>query len=164
MEAIATMIVPILIATVLSFLLSSLIWMVLPHHKKDWSSSIEVNLANTPEGQYTIPKDHMTSDWYGFVFVKRTKHNMGKALGSWFLNQLIISAVIGYLVYHSVEQGSPYLEVFRIAGTAALLAYGGLALEKAIWWGWRWNVAFKNLFDAGLYSLIVAGSFAFYWS
>ena len=164
MEAIAELIVPILIATVLCFILSSLIWMVFPHHKNDWIRSVDLDLSNAAEGQYVIPKDHMTADWYAFVFVKRGPHKMGKSMLYWFIQQLIISSMVAYILFHTTPRGSEYLQIFRIAGTAALLGYGGAIAHKSIWWGWRWSVTWKEIFDALLYALIVAGSFAFYWN
>ena len=164
MEAIAAMIVPIIIASVLCFILSAIIWMAAPHHKNDWIRSVDIDLSNAEEGQYVIPKDHMTADWYAFVFVKRGRHNMGKSMTFWFLQLLVVCAMVGYLVYHTLPRGTEYLQIFRVAGTAALLGFSGAMAHKSIWWGWRWSVTWKEIFDGLLYALIVAGSFAFYWN
>ena len=165
MEAIAEMWIPILLSTALTFLASSLVWTVLPHHKKDWAkfSGATVDLTNVPAGQYIMHQDQ-SADWYGYLFIRRGKHNMGKALAYWASNLVLISLFVGYLVYHTTPRGTEYLQVFRVAGTAALLGFAGNIAQKSIWWGWRWDVTWKDLIDDIVYALLVAGTFAFYWS
>ena len=165
MEAIAQLWVPILIATVLCFVASSLMWMVLPHHKKDWPAlPADINLSSVDAGQYVTPRDHMTSDWSAFVLVRRGRMNMGSAMLLWALNQLIIATLVAYLVYYTLPRGTDYMEVFRIAGTGGVLGYMGTVAQKSIWWGWKWRVTIMDLIDGLIYALLVAGSFAFYWS
>jgi len=55
----------------------------------------------------------------------------------WFAYTLIISVVVANLAAHSVMPGAPYRRVFRVAGTAAFLAYGVGILSNGIWKGSR---------------------------
>jgi hypothetical protein len=49
---------------------------------------------------------------------------MPKFLGMWFAYCLIIGFFVAYLTGRTVPSGANYLSVFRVAGTAAFLAYG----------------------------------------
>ncbi len=58
---------------------------------------------------------------------------------------------------------APYLAVFRVAGTAAILAYGLRHLNNGIWKGQTWIVTLKELFDGIVYGLLTAGTFGWLW-
>ena len=49
---------------------------------------------------------------------------MPKLLGMWFVYCLIIGFFVAYLMRCTVGLGGHYLVTFRVAGTAAFLAYG----------------------------------------
>jgi hypothetical protein len=88
---------------------------------------------------------------------------MPKFLGMWFGYCLIISFFVAYLTGHTVAPGTSYLTVFRVAGTAAFLAYGLGNLSNSIWKGQPWSVTFKEVFDGLIYGLLTAGTFGWLW-
>src|SRR5207253_10190881 len=72
---------------------------------------------------------------------------MPKFLGMWFVYCLIIGFFVAYLTGRTVAPGAHYLAVFRVAGTAAFLAYGLGHLSNGIWKGQPWSVTFKEVID-----------------
>ena len=59
--------------------------------------------------------------------------------------------------------GTPYLEVFRVAGCAGFLAYSVGLVQDAIWKGETWGVTFKHVLDGLIYGLLTAGTFGWLW-
>jgi len=89
--------------------------------------------------------------------------NMGRAMGLWVAYLVVIGACVAYLTGRVLPPGAHYLEVFRVAGTVAFLAYSGAQLPAAIWWGKPLGVAFKEILDGFLYGLLTAGAFGWLW-
>jgi hypothetical protein len=50
-----------------------------------------------------------------------------------------------------------YLTVFRVAGTAAFMAYGLGHLSNGIWKGETWGATIKEVIDGLVYGLLTAG-------
>jgi hypothetical protein len=88
---------------------------------------------------------------------------MPKFLGMWFAYCLIISFFVAYLTGRTVAPGADYLAVFRIAGTAAFLAYGLGQLSNGIWKGQPWGMTLKEVIDGLVYGLLTAGTFGWLW-
>jgi hypothetical protein len=88
---------------------------------------------------------------------------MPKFLGMWFAYCLIISYFVAYLTGRTVPSGASTLAVFRVAGTAAFLAYGLGQLSNGIWKGQPWGMTIKEVIDGIVYSLLTAGAFAWLW-
>ena len=88
---------------------------------------------------------------------------MGPALGQWFLFLVAVSFSVAYLVSRTVPLGTGYLQVFRVAGTVAFLALAAGAVPGSIWMGKPWRVTLKELADALLYALLLAGTFGWLW-
>lgn len=70
---------------------------------------------------------------------------------------------VAYLAGRTVALGTPYLEVFRVVGTAAFLAYGLANLANGIWRGQPWSTVAKEVIDGLIYALLVAGTFGWLW-
>ncbi|MGQ0562502.1 MAG: hypothetical protein ACT443_11580 [Gemmatimonadota bacterium] len=85
------------------------------------------------------------------------------SLTLWFLNLLYISALAGYLLYNAVVSETEYLEIFRVAGTALLLGHTGALFARAIFWGFRWRSIVIEFVEGGVYSLLAAGVFGWWW-
>lgn len=171
---------PILLSTVLIFMASALMWMVLPHHRTDWQSMpngerVQEVLKGVSPGQYIYPgimkreerKDKEAQKRYqagmGFVIVREPRFEMGKQMGSSFLYYLAVSFLVAYLAASTLSPGAEYMSVFRVVGTAAILAYAGAIAPNAIWWGNSWSSTIKNMFDGVVYGLLTAGVFAWLW-
>ena len=175
---------PILLATVVVFFASFLAWMVLPHHRPDWvrlPEEDEVLSAlrehGVKPGQYHFPfagspKEMATEDMIrklkrgpaGFLIVQPAGvPNMANPMLFSFLHDLMISLLVAYVLAHSLQAGAEYLAVFRLAGTAALLGYGGALAVNSIWFGRSWTSTLKEIADAVAYALLTAGCFAALW-
>jgi hypothetical protein len=88
---------------------------------------------------------------------------MGKYLGSWFAYCLVIGFFTAYLIWYTVAPGAHYPVVFRVAGTAAFMAYGIGPLAYSIWKGQSWGMTIKEVFDGLIYGLLSGGTFGWLW-
>jgi hypothetical protein len=185
MVPIAALLVPIVVSAVLVHLVSAVIHMALKYHRGDYGRLPDeegfrkVLLAALPApGQYMFPycADHSelkTPEMMkkreqgpvGIVTFLRPSAavNMGKFLGQWFVYCLVVSFFTAYLTGHVLAAGTPYLEVFRVAGTFAFGAYGLATVQQSIWMGKPWSTTAKDLFDALIYASFTAGAFGWRW-
>jgi hypothetical protein len=183
MVSLAALWLPILLSGVMVFIASSIIHMVLPYHRSNYRKLPDedkirltlraLNLApglyhtpycthkemNTPEAKAKFaegPVALMTIFPSGPV-------NMGKFLGQWLAYCVLVSFFTAYLAAHTVAFAAHYRTVFRVAGTAAFMAYGVGTLANGIWKGQPWSVVFKEVFDGLIYGLLTAGTFGWLW-
>ncbi len=180
MVSLAQLWLPILLSTVVVFIASAVVWMAMPHHKKDWQSlphgeRVQETLKGVAPGQYIYPgtmkpeerTDKEAQKRYqagmGFVIVREPQFAMGKQLVSSALYYLVINILVAYLAVSTLPAGAPYLSVFRVAGTAAVLGHAGAIAPNAIWWGNSWSSTIKNIVDGVVYGLLIAGVFAWLW-
>ena len=175
---------PILVATVLVFVASSLVWMVLPHHKSDArplpdeASAMDVlGKQGLKPGLYRFPWAHTMAETRDPAFVAKLDKGpvgmltvapsgpmkMGRSLALWALYVLVIGSFVAYVAGRMLPSGTHYLAVFRLAGTVAFLAYSGAHLPASIWWGKPASVAVKETLDGLLYGLLTAGAFGWLW-
>lgn len=175
---------PILLSAVIVFVASSIIHMVLPLHKSDYRNLPEEDkvldalraAGVTPGPTYHFP--HCThKDMKSPETVERFKRGpvglltmipggppaMGKFLGQWFVYCLLIGVFVAYLTGRTRIAGTPYLEVFRVAGATAFLGYAGAVIQDSIWKGQTWGITFKHIFDGLIYALLTAGTFGWLW-
>jgi hypothetical protein len=184
MEFIADLWLPIVAAAVFVFIVSSIIHMVLPIHKKDFKKlpSEEAILEamrshSLSPGQYMFPhaecmKDMGSPDMIAkynrgpagtMVVIPAGTPAIGKSLIQWFLFSLTIGVFVAYVASRSLATYDPYLTVFRLTGTVAFLAYGLSSVPESIWKGVPWSVTARFIFDGLLYALVTAGAFAWLW-
>jgi hypothetical protein len=174
---------PIVVSAVVVFVASSLVWMVLPHHRSDWKGLrdqkgmiAELERQGWDGGQFVFPyagnPPKRDADWQRqckegpagmLVLYPRGGVNMGKSLALWFILCLVLALFVAYLTGLTVPVGAPYLRVFRIAGTAAVLAWAGALPGGAIWFGRSWSSTLKEVVDGIVYGLLVAGVFGWLW-
>lgn len=175
---------PILLSAIIVFVVSSILHMVLPFHKSDYRKLPDeekvmdaLRAAGVAPGPaYHFPycsHKEMKSPEMQEKFKKGPvglltmfpsgQVNMGKFLGLWFLFCLIVGVFTAYLTGRTVHAGTPYLGVFRVAGTVAFMAYGLGQFVDSVWKGQAWSVTFKHMFDGLLYALLTAGTFGWLW-
>jgi hypothetical protein len=176
--------IPIVLSAVLVFLASSVIWMVLPYHRKDVTGVTDENaLADAlrkqklAPGQYFIPftadpaarqspefKKKMTDGPQAMITIKPVSDGgMGGMLIRWFIYSLILSSVVAYVSGRTLQPGASYLAVFRVVGTVAWLGYGGAHAVYSIFWGRPWRSTLLDTWDALVYGLLTAGAFGWRW-
>jgi hypothetical protein len=175
--------IPALVSSIAVFIASFLFWMVIRHHASDWKgmpseeSVLEaMRKAGLKRGQYRFPyaearkmqspemKKKMAEGPAGHLYYfERWEGSMGKSLASWFVYLLGVSLFVAYLTGRVLASGAPYASVFRIAGTAAILAYAGALIPHSIWWGRSWSTTAKDVFDGVVYGLLTGGVFGWLW-
>ena len=182
--SIASLWLPIVLSAVIVFAAAIVVWMVLPHHKTDWAgipnegSLLEaLRGLGLGRGQYIFPRG-MTSEGRkdpdakadvergpaGYlVLIEPGPPNMGKNLGLYFLFNLGVSLMVGYLASRTLAAGTEYLQVFRVAATIGFLAYGAAEIPGAIWYGRSWSSTLKTLIDALVFGLLMGGVFGWLW-
>jgi len=184
MVSLAQLWLPIVLSAVFVFVASSILHMVIrAWHAPDFkgfANEEEVGAAmrkgNAAAGMYMIPfctpesmKDPAAQDKFktgpvGVIFLRPPgPMNMGVFLGQWFVFCLVVSVFVAYLASHVIATGTVYLQVFRIVGTAAFMAYAFGALPNAIWWGHPWPGTIKHVIDGLIYALLTAGTFGWLW-
>ena len=174
---------PIVLSAVIVFVASSILHMLLPYHRGDYKqlpdedkSRSALGASGLKRGLYIFPygshKDMNTPAMIekynqgpnGIMIVFPTgRPAMGKYLGLWFVYCLLISFFVAYLSAHTVAQGTDYLRVFRVVGTAAFLSYGLGPLANVIWKSYPWSFVLKEAIDGLIYALLTAGTFGWLW-
>src|SRR5438093_5795005 len=174
---------PILLSAIIVFVASSIMHMLLPYHRSDYQRLpdedkllVALRSAGLKRGLYIFPfctHKEMKSP----VVIEKYKQGpvgmmtvlpdgppvMPKFLGMWFVYCLIIGFFFAYLTARTVAPGAHYLVVFRVAGTAAFLAYGLGHLSNGIWKRQPWSGPFKQLIDALAYASQRAGTLVSTW-
>jgi len=175
---------PILLSAVVVFICSAIFWMVLPFHKSDFSKLPDedvvraaMNKHKLAAGQYMIPycgdmKDmkepaHLKKVEEGpvcTIVVRPSGHmNMGSSMAASIVYNILIAVFVAYLAGRVLPVGAHYLAVFRVAGTATILAYCGALFYPSIWMGRPWSVTCKDFVDGVIYGLLTAGIFGWLW-
>jgi len=174
---------PILLSAVIVFVASSIMHMLLPYHRSDYQrlpdeDKILAALRSpaVQRGLYVFPycthKDMKSPSLIekqkqgpiGFMtIVPSGPPAMPKFLIQWFVFLLVVGAFVAYLTGHAVLSGANYLVVYRVAGTAAFLAYGLGNLSNGIWKGQPWTVTIKEVVDGLIYGLLTGGTFGWLW-
>jgi len=175
---------PILLSAIFVFIVSSIIHMALPYHKSDYrflpdeAKILDAMRASgvTPGAAYMFPghtmKDMNTPEVQekfkrgpvGLLYVRPSGiPKMGAFLLKWFVYCGVISIFAAYMASRSRPAGTEYLEVFRIAGTAAFLGYGAAQAQQSIWGGQPWRVTTKHIFDSLIYGGVTGGAFGWLW-
>ena len=174
---------PIILSTVIVFVASSIMHTLLTYHQSDYKQLPEedkvlasLRSVGLKQGYYHFPfcshkemKSPATMEKFkqgpvGLMTVLPSgPPAMPKYLVTWFLYCLIIGFFVAYLTGRTVAPGATYLAVFRVAGTAAFLAYGVGQLSNGIWKGQPWGMTIKEVIDGLVYSLLTAGTFGWRW-
>lgn len=174
---------PILLSALSVFGASSLIWMFLPIHKKDYKKLPDeegfmsaVRTQNAGPGLYYYPFcqhgpemkepafiEKMKAGPWGTIIVFGGPPNMGKTLPLWLLNNLILATVAAYAATLAARSGADFMSVFTPVALVTLMAYGGNVLTNILWKGEPVGNALRCLFDAVVYAVIVGAIFAATW-
>ncbi len=184
MVALTSLWLPIVLTVVAIFFASSIIWMALPIHKKDFkqlgaaeeSALSAIRSWGLSPGVYMFPmcdpkatkdnavaKERLKTGPWGNVTLLTESPTMGKCLGMWVVNIVILTVLIAYVTAQSNPAGAGWVQVVQVAFTTALLAYGGSCLTDSIWKGRPWAMLPGAIFDAMVYAAITSALFAWLW-
>lgn len=182
MLSIASLWLPILVSTVAIWVASSIVWMVLPWHRKDYrpvnnEEAARNALKGLAPGQYHVPYCASMKDMKNPEIQRKLQEgpvatvtvmpsgppSMGRMMTQWVLFLVFVGVLIAYVTTRTLAPGTEYLEVFRVAGVAAWLIFGASTIQEGIWFGRPWRAVFNMQLDAIIYSLVAAGIFASMW-
>ena len=184
MIALSTLWFPILLSTVIVFVASSIMHMVLPYHKSDYRKLPDedrvtdaMRSAGVTRGPAYFFPYFLFKEMKSAPVVEKLKRGpvglltvlpsgppaMGKNLVQWFLYCIVISVFAAYLASRTLTPGIGFLGVFRVIGTVAFLGYGAAHAQESIWSGRSWVVTMKHIFDSVIYAVLTAGIFGWLW-
>lgn len=175
---------PILLSSVLVFVVSSLIHMASPWHKSDYPRVPDEDkvmdalrpFAISP-GDYMIPRPSTRGEMGSPEFAEKMKKgpvmivtvipngpmSMGTNLALWFLYSAVVGVLAAYITGRALPVGAKYLQVFRFAGATAFIGYSVALWQMSIWYRRAWSTTFKATVDGLIYALLTAGSFGWLW-
>ena len=182
MVTLAQLWLPILLAALACHFVGFLVWVVLPHHRSDYSPLPDEAGARSlfkgklSPGQYIMPWSSQ-KDWNNpEVVAKRNEgpnaflvvlpNGMGNMPAQMVKNVLfhaLVSLFVAYIGIHALPAGADYLKVFQVTGTAAFMAYGFTWGHQVIWFGRPFKVGMKDMIDGLLMALMTAGMFGWRW-
>lgn len=175
---------PVLVAAAAVWVASAIVWMALPHHKKDFSKLPSEDgvadalrkLALKP-GQYMLPYMPDMKDCKSPAVVKRFEDGpiallrvqkngvptMGTSLTLYFLYCLLVSFVTAYVARHTLTYGATFQDVFRLTGTIAVASYTMAVIPESIWMWRPWSATIKSVCDSIAYGVMTGLIFAWLW-
>lgn len=175
---------PILLGGIGVFIVSALVWTVMPHHKKEWAPlPNETDVANVMRagglkpGLYSMPfmadmkemgtpegKAKMEQGPVAYITIAPNGiPAMGPMMAKSAVYNVVVAIFVAYVAYHTLAPGAEYLEVFRVTGTVAFMACALGAVPDSIWFGKPWKSYFLHAFDGLMYALVMAGLFGWLW-
>jgi hypothetical protein len=184
MVSISSLWLPIVLSAVLVFVVSSIVHMLLPYHRKDFLRLPDEDAArevlgrqSLGRGQYFMPfaedmkamkepeiQKKFEEGPVAIVTVLRGGHmNMGPHLIQWFLFSLGISFTVAYLLSRTLASQTEFMQVFRVSSTISWLGYAGALIWSGIWKGVPWSTVLKDVFDGLLFALVTGWAFAQFW-
>lgn len=183
MVSLSALWLPIVLSAVIVFVVSSVLHMVLPYHRSDYrrlpdeeKTLAALRGASLPRGLYMFPfctHQEMKSPEATARFKQGPvgtmtvldpgPPNMPSYLAKWFAYCLLIGLFSAYLASRTLAPGTHYLQVFRVVGASAFMAFGLGPLANAIWKGMPGSVVAKEVIDGLIYALCMAGTFGWRW-
>ena len=184
MVGLPALIVPILLSSVIVWVASSVIHMVLPWHKGDYPKVPDeprfrsaVGPLAIPPGDYMVPRCSSMGEMKSPEFKARMAEGpvvfmtvmpngvmgMGRALALWFLYILVVGSFSAWIACYVLPAGTPYLGVFRVVGMAAFMGYALALWQATIWYHRSLRVTIMSTVDGLIYALLTAGTFGWLW-
>ncbi len=175
---------PILLAAVFVFVVSSVVHMCLPIHKGDYKKLANeadvlaaMRKAGVTSGEFMFPCPTSMKDMASPEMLEKYKQGpvgfltlmpagaptMGKNLLQWFLWCVVVGVFVAYIGTLSLTRGADATAVFRLTTAVALLGYAFSNVTASIWKGCSWAITIKFVFDGVLYALATAAAFVWCW-
>ena len=186
MTPLAELWMPIVVSSVVVFILAMLAWTAMPHHKGDigdFDNETEDKLmdfiksAGVKPGWYMFPscrhdKEYAKSDEFkkkweggclGNITIFNGTPNMGKNMLLSMVVYLFVSLFTAYMTGIARAPGAESMEVMQVAGTAAFGFYFFGGLCTGIWFGAPARTFITNGADALVFGLATGGVFTWLW-
>jgi hypothetical protein len=184
MVGLQTLWLPILLSSVIVFIVSSIIHMVLPWHKSDYPRVPDedklmaaLRPLAVPPGDYMVPRASSMQEMRTPEFAAKLQSgpvlmltvmpngpwSMGRNLVLWFLYSVVVGIFAAYIASRALPAGADYLRVFQLTGATAFVAYAVALWQMSIWYRRAWNITIKATIDGLIYALLTAGTFGWLW-
>ncbi len=184
MTGLAALWLPILLSSVIVFLISWVIHMLPLWHKNDYPRMPNEDAVRDairplaiPPGEYIVPRASSPKDMKNPEFIEKLKKGpvlmltvwpnqpfaMGKSLVLWFIYCVVVGIFSAYVAGRALPPGAEYLHVFRFAGVTAFTAYSVALWQNSIWYKRSLSVTAKLTLDGLIYALFTAGTFGWLW-
>jgi hypothetical protein len=184
MIGIVSLWLPIVLSAVIMFVVSSILHMVVGHHKNDYVEVPDetgvmaaIGKAGARPGQYRFPyvssmkdmgspetKEKFERGPVGLLTILPSgPPSMGASLVQWFVYALVAGVFVAYVASRTLEADTDYLQVFRVTGTVAFFIYAGALPLESIWKGQKWSTTLKYGVDALIYGVLTGGVFGWLW-
>jgi hypothetical protein len=175
---------PILLSSVIVFVVSSIIHMASPWHKGDYPKPPNQDRIMEalrpfaiPPGDYMMPRPSSHQEMRSPEFTeKRDKGpimmftvmpngpvTMSRSLILWFLYLVVVGVFAAYVAGRALPTGADYLSVFRFVGVTAFIGYSVALWQMSIWYLRAWRTTIKATVDGLIYALLTAGAFGWLW-
>jgi hypothetical protein len=175
---------PILLSSVIVFVVSSIIHMALPWHKSDYPKVPNEDRVMDalrplaiPPGDYMVPRPSSREDMRSPEFAEKIRKgpvmiltvvpsgpmSMGRNLVLWFLYCVVVGLLATYVAGRALPVGAAYLRVFQFVGVTAFVGYSVALWQMSIWYRRAWSATIKATVDGLIYALLTAGTFGWLW-
>lgn len=184
MTALSTLWLPILVSTVLVFVVSSIIHMTPLWHKNDYPRYPNedrvldaLRSLGIPPGDYLMPRPANPAEMRSEAFKEKMKRgpavlltvmppwsgSMAGNLAQWFAYLLVVGVFAAYIASRALAPGAVYLQVFRFVGATAFIGYALALWQMSIWYRRAWIMTIKATIDGLIFGLLTAGVFGWLW-
>lgn len=184
MTGLDTLWLPILLSTIIVFIVSSIIHMALPWHKNDYrripAEERAMELLRPlaiPPGDYMVPRPSSMDEWHTPEFAEKLKNgpvmmltvmpngqmSMARNLVLWFVYCAVVGVFAAYVAGRALPPGAANLRVVQMVGVTAFIAYSVALWQMAIWYRRSVSTTVKATVDGLIYALATAATFAWLW-
>ena len=184
MTGISALWLPILLSAVFVFIASSVIHMLFPWHKNDYSAipnEAEIGAAlrpfAIPPGDYMVPRPATRDALKSAEFLERVRQgpnlvvtvlpntpwSMGRNLGLWFVYCLVVSFLCACVIASALPSGPGYHAVIHLACLTSFIGYSVALWQMSIWYRRAWSTTIKATVDGLIYALLTAATFGWLW-
>jgi len=184
MVSVMSLWLPIVVAAVIVFVLSSVIHMFSGFHKTDFrrvpkedETMDALRGLSIPQGDYLIPcpgpgqamgsPEFMAKMTKGprvlMTIMRPGPFSITSNLVNWFIYCLVVGFFTAYVTGVALAPGTDYLKVFQIAGCVSFMGYSLALPQPSIWYSKSWATTFKGMVDGLIYGLMTAGTFGWLW-
>jgi hypothetical protein len=183
MTGLSSLWIPVLLSSVIVFVVSAIIHMTPLWHKNDYPKMPNEDKVmdalrplGIPPGDYMVPRptsaEMRTPEFAeklkkGPVMVVTVMPNamqsMARNLGLWFVYCATVGFFAAYVAGRALPPGTNYLRVFQLVGATAFIGYAMALWQMSVWYSRAWINTIKATIDGLIYALLTAGTFGWLW-
>ena len=184
MTPLASLWLPILLSSVFVFVMSSVLHMVLPWHRTDYSKvpnedavSAALRGFSIPPGDYMMPRPTSMAEMKSPEFLERVKRGprvlmtvmpsgdtgMGRSLLGWAIFILVVTFIGAHIASEILAPGASSHAIFHTIGLFTFAAYAFALWPLSIWYGRGWGITIKSTVDGLIYAIATGLIFMWLW-